>query len=199
MAHLSILAAEFGEDIPYVGGLQRGFPFRGNRIPFLNRQKGIYRSAAQAGPAALSIQTSAKSPYDDEIAEDGFIYAYRSGDINQSENRALRAAYELQVPIVYFIGTRPGWYKPVFPCYVRSDDPVARSVVITPGAFVGPADERAPTPPRRSHRASLCRASDTSSSPSSALPRSSRACLQQPMCDLHAERDSAVGCCPHCR
>lgn len=77
MAHLSILAAEFGEDIPYVGGLQRGFPFRGRRIPFLNRQKGIYRSAAQTGPAALSIQTSAKSPYDDEIAEDGFIYAYR--------------------------------------------------------------------------------------------------------------------------
>jgi putative restriction endonuclease len=145
MAHLSILAAEFGEDIPYVGGLHRGFPFRGRRIPFLNRQKGIYRSAAQTGPAALSIQTSAKSPYDDEIAEDGFIYAYRSGDINQSDNRALRAAYELQVPIIYFIGTRPGWYKPVFPCYVRSDDPVTRSVVVTPGAFVGPVDEPEPT------------------------------------------------------
>jgi putative restriction endonuclease len=146
MAHLSILAAEFGEDIPYVGGLQRGFPFRGRRVPFLNRQKGIYRSAAQTGPAALSIQTSAKSPYDDEIVEDGFIYAYRAGDVNQPDNRALRGAYELQVPIVYFIGTRPGWYKPVFPCYVRSDDPVARSVVVTPGTFVGPVDEPAPTP-----------------------------------------------------
>jgi putative restriction endonuclease len=146
MAHLSILAAEFGEDIPYAGGLQRGFPFRGRRVPFLNRQKGIYRSAAQAGPAALSIQTSAKSPYDDEIVEDGFIYAYRAGDVNQPDNRALRGAYELQVPIVYFIGTRPGWYKPVFPCYVRSDDPVARSVVVTPGTFVGPVDEPAPTP-----------------------------------------------------
>src|SRR5437764_5434575 len=146
MAHLSILAAEFGEDIPYVGGLERGFPFRGRRIPFLNRQKGIYRSAAQTGPAALSIQRSAKSPYDDEIVEDGFIYASRAGDINQSDNRALRAACELQVPIVYFIGTRPGWYKPVFPCYIRSDDPIERSVVVTPGTFVGPVDEPAPTP-----------------------------------------------------
>jgi putative restriction endonuclease len=144
MAHLSIFAAEFGEDIPYIAGLQRGFPFRGTRIPFLNRQKGIYRSAAQTGPAALSIQTSANSPYDDEITEDGFIYAYRAGDINQSDNRALRAAFELQVPIVYFIGTRPGWYKPVFPCYVSSDDPAGRSVVVTPGALVGPLDERAP-------------------------------------------------------
>lgn len=146
MAHLSILAAEFGEDIPYVGGLQSGFPFRGKRVPFLNRQKGIYRSAAQTGPAALSIQTSAKSPYDDQIVEDGFIYAYRAGDVNQPDNRALRAAYELQAPIVYFIGTRPGWYKPAFPCFVSSDRPVARSVVVTPGTFLGPMDEPAPTP-----------------------------------------------------
>ena len=35
-SHLEILWAEFGEDIPYVGGLNRGFPFRGRRIPFLN-------------------------------------------------------------------------------------------------------------------------------------------------------------------
>jgi len=112
MAHLSILAAEFGEDIPYVGGLERGFPFRGRRIPFLNRQKGIYRSAVQTGPAALSIHTSAKSPYDDEIVEDGFIYAYRAGDVNQSDNRALRAAYELQVPICISSGRDPAGTSP---------------------------------------------------------------------------------------
>jgi hypothetical protein len=79
MAHLSILAAEFGEDIPYAGGLDRGFPFRGRRVPFLNYQKGIYRAAVQRGPAALSIQTSWKSPYDDDVVEDGFLYAYRAG------------------------------------------------------------------------------------------------------------------------
>jgi hypothetical protein len=45
MAHLQILVAEFGEDISYAGGLARGFPFRGARVPFLNYQKGIYRSA----------------------------------------------------------------------------------------------------------------------------------------------------------
>jgi putative restriction endonuclease len=146
MAHLSIVAAEFGEDIPYESGLRRGFPFRGKRVPFLNYQKGIYRSAAQVGPAALSIQTSSKSPYDDEIVEDGFIYAYRAGKIDQPDNRALRAAHDLQVPLVYFIGTRPGWYKPIFPAYVSSDDPVGRFVVVTPGTFVGPVDDLAPTP-----------------------------------------------------
>lgn len=146
MAHLSILVAEFGEDIPYTGGLARGFPFRGRRVPFLNYQKGIYRSAVQRGPAALSIQTSWRSPYDDEEVADGFVYAYRSGDIAQPDNRALRAAHALQVPIVYFIGTRPGWYKPVFPCFVRSDDEAARTVLVTPGGLVGPIDEPEPTP-----------------------------------------------------
>lgn len=146
MAHLSILVAGFGEDVPYTNGLDRGFPFRGARVPYLNRQKGIYRAAAQSGPAALSIQTSAKSPYDDAILADGFAYAYRSGDVNQPDNRALRAAYELQTPLVYFIGTRPGWYKPLFPCFVRADDPVAGRVTITPGAMVGPMDEPEPVP-----------------------------------------------------
>jgi putative restriction endonuclease len=144
MAHLSILAAEFGEDIPYLGGLARGFPFRGRRVPFLNRQKGIYRAAAQNGPAALAIQTSANSPYDDEILADGFLYAYRAGSIDQPDNRALRSAHDLQVPLVYFIGTRPGWYKPMFPCYVREDDPGRRTVIITPGVLRGPIDEPDP-------------------------------------------------------
>src|SRR5438067_3015426 len=146
MAHLSVLVAEFGEDIPYTGGLSRGFPFRGARVPFLNYQKGIYRARVQTGPAALSIQTSSKSPYDDEILADGFLYAYRAGAIDHSDNRALRAAHELQVPLVYFIGTRPGWYKPVFPVYVREDDPVRRMVLVTPGALLGPVDEPEPVP-----------------------------------------------------
>lgn len=146
MAHLSILVAGFGEDVPYKDGLDRGFPFRGVRVPYLNRQKGIYRAAAQRGPAALSIQTSAKSPYDDEILADGFAYAYRAGDVNQPDNRALRAAYEFRVPLIYFIGTRPGWYKPLFPCFVLGDDPAARRVVVAPGALRGPIDEPEPVP-----------------------------------------------------
>src|SRR5213596_1024129 len=146
MAHLQILVAEFGEDIPYAGGLARGFPFRGMRVPFLSYQKGIYRARVQSGPAALSIQTSSKSPYDDEILADGFRYAYRAGSIDQPDNRALRAAYELQAPLVYFIGTMPGSYKPVAPCFVTADDPTSGVVTITPGALRGPLDEPVPVP-----------------------------------------------------
>lgn len=143
-AALEVLIAQFGDDVPYRDGLDRGFSYRGGRVPFLNRQKGIYRAAAQRGPAALSIQTSAKSPYGDQLTSQGLVYAYRDGPIDQPDNRALRAAHELQVPLVYFFGTRPGRYRPFYPCYVTGDDPAGRAVVVSFGKLVGPLDEREP-------------------------------------------------------
>ena len=79
-ASLDVLCAKFGPELPYKGALDEGFAFRGRRIPFINFQKGIYKAAAQSGPAALSVNTSYKSPYDDQETPDGFIYAYRAGD-----------------------------------------------------------------------------------------------------------------------
>ena len=145
-ASLDVLCAEFGEAIPYKEGLDRGFPQGGKRVPFLSTQKGIFRAAVQSGPAALSIQTSWKSPYDDDQVADGFVYAYRSGNPDQADNRALRSAFTLQTPLVYFIATRPGWYKPVYPVFVVEDDPIAGFVVVSPGQMVGPLDEQEPLP-----------------------------------------------------
>ena len=137
-AWLDVLVAQHGGDVPYRAGLDQGFPFRGNRVPFLNHQKGIYRAAAQRGPAALSIVTSFKSPYDDAEVPEGILYAYRAGPIDQPDNRALRAAHALQVPFVYFVATRPGWCRPLYPCFALADDVEARRVLITPGRMAGP-------------------------------------------------------------
>jgi putative restriction endonuclease len=146
LARLALLQAQFGEELPYAGVLSDGFPFRGSRVPFLNYQKGIYRAAVQKGPAALSIQTSAKSPYADEETDDGFFYDYRAGSIDQPDNRALRAAAQLGVPIVYFIATRPGAYRALFPYFITQDLPAARRVLVTPGKLVGTPDEPEPVP-----------------------------------------------------
>src|SRR5439155_5254301 len=100
------------------------------------------RAAAQQGPAALSINTSSASPYEDEETANGVLYAYRAGDVDQPDNRALRAACELGVPIAYFVGTRPGWYKPFYPCFVVEDDPVARRAGVPTGAMVSVLCER---------------------------------------------------------
>lgn len=140
-ASLDVLLATFGADVPYRGGLDRGFPYLGARVPFLSPQKGIFRAAAQRGRAALSVNTSASSPYADAVLESGFSYAYRSGSIDQPDNRALRAAFVDRVPIVYFFSTRPGWYRPFYPYYVAEDNPAAGTVVLSPGRMVGPMDE----------------------------------------------------------
>ncbi len=146
-AALQVLSAQFGDEIPYRGGLDRGFSFRGQRVPFLNRQKGIYRAAVQRGPAALAIQTSATSPYGDQLTPEGLVYAYRAGPIDQPDNRALRAAYQLQVPLFYYFATRPGRHEFFYPCFVRADDPSARAVEISFGKMVGPLDEQEPLSP----------------------------------------------------
>jgi putative restriction endonuclease len=113
-------------------------------VPFLSTQKGIFRAAAQTGPAALSIQTSWKSPYGDAETDAGYLYAYRSGSADQPDNRALRAAFTLQVPIIHFVATRPGHYKPVYPCFVAADDPSSARVLVAPGKMIGPLDEQEP-------------------------------------------------------
>lgn len=160
-AALEVLSAQFGEEIPYQGGLERGFNYRGRRVPFLNRQKGIYRAAAQRGPAALAIQTSAKSPYGDQLTAEGLVYAYREGATDQPDNQALRAAHELQVPLFYYFATRPGRYQVFFPCYVKADDPTARAVEISFGKMVGPVDEQEPVASRsRSNAATPCARSE---------------------------------------
>lgn len=145
-SRLALLQAQYGDELPYAGVLSEGFPYRGKRVPFLNYQKGIYRAAAQRGPAALSIQTSARSPYADAETADGFFYDYRAGDIEQPDNRALRAAAELGVPIVYFVANRAGRYEPLYPYYVTHDFSAERRVLVSPGKLIGPLDEPDPVP-----------------------------------------------------
>jgi putative restriction endonuclease len=137
---LDALRAMYGDELPYRAALAQGFTFDIDRVAFLNPQKGIHRARAQRGPAALSVMTSASNPYGDGDTDDGFAYAYRAGDPAQPDNRALREAAASQVPIVYFFGTRPGAFQPIYPCYVHADDPVERRVYLSPGTTTQTGD-----------------------------------------------------------
>jgi putative restriction endonuclease len=123
------------DDLVPLERLREGFDFDGRRVSFGSFQKGIHRSQLQNGPAALSVTTSFKDPYADRYDQAGglFTYAYRSGPIDQADNRALRAAFELQTPLVYFKALAPGQYWTVAPMFVTADDPTARAVVLQPG------------------------------------------------------------------
>jgi putative restriction endonuclease len=109
--------------------------FDGAQVSFGSLMKGIHRARIQRGPAALTLTTSFKDPYADAFDQAGamFTYGYRSGSIDQPDNRALRAAYELQTPLVYFRALVPGQYLVVAPMFVTADDPGARTVVLEPG------------------------------------------------------------------
>jgi putative restriction endonuclease len=123
------------DDLVPLTRLRDGFMFAGARVSFGSFQRGIHRAQIQRGPAALTVTTSFKDPYADTFDEAGalFTYAYRAGSIDQPDNRALRAAYELQTPLVYFRGLAPGQYLVVAPMFVTADDPAARTVVLEPG------------------------------------------------------------------
>nr|MDQ3611228.1 HNH endonuclease [Actinomycetota bacterium] len=128
--------AQTYDDLVPLARLREGFGFDGERVSFGSFQKGIHRSRRQRGAAALTVTTSFKDPYADAFDEAGssFMYAYRSGPVDQADNRALRAAFEMQTPpLVYFRALAPGQYLVVAPMFVTVNDPAARAVVLEPG------------------------------------------------------------------
>ncbi|CAN5526704.1 HNH endonuclease [soil metagenome] len=128
------------EDIVPLAELRRGFTYEGERTSFGSIQRGIYRSRRQRGGAALTITTAPPAPgkarpYDDSLDADTrtAIYHYRAGPVDQPDNRALRAAYAEQVPLVYFHGLAPSQYMVLQPVFVTADDPAAGVVTLEVG------------------------------------------------------------------
>ena len=108
--------------------LNEGIIFRGERVPIWSHAKGIFRPAVLRDPgAALSIQTSFNSPYDDQLTDgeggDRIVYRYRGTDPDHRDNRAMRRAMELGRPLLYLLGVAPGLYQAIFPCWIVGDDP----------------------------------------------------------------------------
>jgi putative restriction endonuclease len=104
------------------------YSYFGERIPLLDRSRGI-RNPADFD-ATLSIMTGTKgNSYEDEIRPDGLVkYSYQSRE--GGDNVKLRRAYENGDPLVYFHGMRPGYYVAYYPVYIVQDDPVTRTVYV---------------------------------------------------------------------
>jgi putative restriction endonuclease len=106
--------------------LNQGMLFRGERVPIWSQQKGIFRPALLRDfGAALTIQTSFDSPYDDfdDQARERLVYRYRGTDPDHPDNVAIRRAMELGRPLLYLIAIAPGQYEPVFPATIVADRP----------------------------------------------------------------------------
>lgn len=145
------LSRDFGGLIP-VQALREGFTFAGERVSFGSFYSGIFRPRQMRGPAALSLTTAPPkireaAPYEDGPDGDAVVYHYRSpqGSSDQalraaeSDNRALRAAASLGVPVIYFRGIGPGQYAVVAPVFVVNDNPILRRVELQASILIGDA------------------------------------------------------------
>jgi putative restriction endonuclease len=123
IARVQQLRDLYGGRVPR-SSLMEGVQCNGQRIPIWNYQKGIFKPAALGRDgAALSIQTSVDSPYDDDHdADAGLItYKYRGTDPNHPDNVALRRAGEARLPLIYLVAVDPGFYDVVAPVYIIED------------------------------------------------------------------------------
>lgn len=145
--HVRELQRRFDDLVP-VSALREGFQFRGRRVSLGSFYSGIFRPKEMSGLAALSLVTSAPkvgrpAPYEDEFDETAGRFTYRFRDPQggsaaaarqaEADNRALVAAHELSVPLIYFRGIAPGQYAIVAPAFVMSVDRSRRLVELEAG------------------------------------------------------------------
>lgn len=103
------------------------FTFDGQRLPLMDRQRGIRKPAIL--DAALSFRTTFTAPgqsppYEDETGRDGLLrYQYRGTDPDHPENRAMRQAFLKKLPLIWFVGVSPGRYLARYPVWLVADEP----------------------------------------------------------------------------
>lgn len=114
------------------------FTFRGEPFALQSTQQGIRKP--RDFEAALSFQTvyrspGQKRPYEDDIGADGLIrYAWRGDNPNQPENRGLRRAMELQLPLIWFVGVamNPARFQVVTPVYIVREEVEFKRFALAP-------------------------------------------------------------------
>lgn len=114
--------------------LRAGFRFRGERIPLINPQRGIFKPTQMR--FLLSIRTVYPRPgarvwYDDQRqvhrqiyeGEEAVDYAFMGQKADAAENRWLREAMQNGIPFIYFLGIAPGIYRALIPSFVVDWNP----------------------------------------------------------------------------
>jgi putative restriction endonuclease len=141
--------------------LAGGFEFGGDRIPLINRQRGIFKPRQMEH--LLSIKTvfprrGARVWYDDQReahrqiyeGDDVVDYAFMGTDPTSPDNCWLQDAMQKQIPVIYFLGASPGRYQPIILTFIVGWHPEHLRVQLAFGALVGSsAQATLPASPER--------------------------------------------------
>ena len=114
--------------------LDTGFQFDGEYVPLVRRSAGIGKIAAM--PYLLSLRTAwlkSSSIYDDQafaheqisLSDAEITYDFARGGPDHEANRHLYNAWELELPIIYFLAIAQGFYHAFMPVWIvdwRPDD-----------------------------------------------------------------------------
>lgn len=94
----------------------------------IDRSRGIWNPKELL--ATLSVISNPKGPYADaHVGDSLYAYDYRAGSTD-GDNRKLRRAFELSMPIILLRTIRPGIFVPIFPVYVVADDTANRRFIL---------------------------------------------------------------------
>ncbi|WP_010161910.1 HNH endonuclease [Sphingomonas sp. PAMC 26617] len=109
--------------------LAAGFLFRGERIPLVNPQRGIFKPRVMRHLLSIRTvypRTGARVWYDDQRrvhdqihrGEELVDYAFMGTNPDAADNRWLKEAMEAQIPVLYFLGIAPGRYTAIYPSFI---------------------------------------------------------------------------------
>jgi putative restriction endonuclease len=110
------------------------FSFDGTPVRLMATQQGIWKPKFL--DAALSFRTvftadPTKAPYEDEVGPDGYLrYKWRGIDAAHPDNKALRRAMAVGLPLIWFRGVASAAYLPIYPVYRVAEEPGSRQFVV---------------------------------------------------------------------
>lgn len=117
------------------------FTYQGEQLKLIDQSRGI-RNPRQLD-ATLTILTQPRGPYDDADIEGGRLrYAYRTGRPDVGDNRKLRRAADLALPLILLRGLEAGVFVPTAPVYVTRaelDEPYVEIALDEGLRFLSPA------------------------------------------------------------
>jgi putative restriction endonuclease len=142
---MEVLAARRDENGSFSREELSAFTFDGTTRRLIDSSKGIWNPRDLN--ATLTVLSSHDGPYADADVGGGLLrYDYRAGSLD-GDNRKLRLARDLQLPVILIRKITKGVYVPIFPAYVVEDDVERRQFVLAFDEALGAAPETSTATP----------------------------------------------------